>query len=165
MPGDARTFANPACSASARLVNSSVITCAILFLFLPCCCCFYVFLPAIYGAYSLLDLVAVPPLPFHFAVCALVVLALASMSGLSCTAHMVAFLALICDWFISLLPLSFPPESLPGDDVLSRLLLRPFPSACFLPCLFILFFVHDMLWCNFLYLVTTAGLIADQLIM
>ena len=106
-----------------------------------------------------------PPPPFHFAVYALVVLALASMSGLSYTAHMVAFLALICDGFISLLPLGFPPESLPGDDVLSRLLLRPFPSACFLPCLFILFFVHDMLWCNFLYLVTTAGLIADQLIM
>ena len=32
-PGDARTFANPTCSASARLVNFTVITCAILFVF------------------------------------------------------------------------------------------------------------------------------------
>ena len=32
-PDDARTFANPTCSASARLVNFPVITCAILFCF------------------------------------------------------------------------------------------------------------------------------------
>ena len=34
----------------------------------------------------------------------------------------------------------FPPESLPGDDVLCRLLPRPLPSVCFLPCLFVLFY-------------------------
>ena len=32
----------------------------------------------------------------------------------------------------------FSQESLPGDDVLCRLLSRPLPSVCFLPCLFIL---------------------------
>ena len=77
-------------------------------------------------------------------------------------------------WFISLLFLDFsPPESLPGDDVLCRLLPRPLPSVCFLPCLFALFcfvffptvFAPDLFWCKFLYLVTTAGFVADQLIM
>ena len=67
----------------------------------------------------------------------------------------------------------FPPESLPGGDVLCRLLPRPLSSVCFLPCSFVLFcfvlfltvFVPDLFWCNFLYLVTTAGFVADQLIM
>ena len=35
--------------------------------------------------------------------------------------------------------LVFSSESLPGDDVLCRLLSRPLPSVCFLPCLFLLF--------------------------
>ena len=48
-----------------------------------------------------------------------------------------------CPMYFSLLFISyflvFPPESLPGDDVLNRLLSRPLPSVCFLPCLFVLF--------------------------
>ena len=74
-----------------------------------------------------------------------------------------------CPLFISLLFvfcfLVFPPESLPGDDVLRGLRSRPLPSVCVLPCLFVSFcfsltvFVPGLLWCNFLYLVTTAGFI------
>ena len=65
----------------------------------------------------------------------------------------------------------FPPKSLPGDDILCRLLPRPLPSVCFLRCLFVLFcvvlfifptvFVPDLFWRNFFYLVTTAGFVAD----
>ena len=62
--------------------------------------------------------------------------------------------------------LVFPTEPLPGDDVLCRLLSRPLPS------LFVCFdlfsptvFVFGMFGCNFLHLVTTAGFVADQLIM
>ena len=88
--------------------------------------------------------------------------------------YMVVFLALrvlyvvvvvysaFVSWF-------FPPESLPGDDVLSRVLPRPLPSVCILLCLFVLLcfvffptvFVPDMFWCNFLYLVATAGFVAE----
>ena len=91
--------------------------------------------------------------------------------------YMVAFLVLRVLYVVALVYFAFvswffPPESLPGDDVLCRLLPRPLPSVCFLPCLFVLFiyffpivFVPDLFWCNFLYLVTTAGFVADQLIM
>ena len=69
-------------------------------------------------------------------------------------------------WFISLLFLVFcPPESLPGDDVLCRLLPRPLPSVCFLFFSFPTVFVPNLFWCKFLYLVTTAGFVADQVIM
>ena len=73
--------------------------------------------------------------------------------------------------YFAFVSLCFPPESLPSDDVLCRLLLRPIPSVCFLPCLsyFVLFFpnvfVPDLFWCSFLYLVTTAGFVVDQSIM
>ena len=80
-----------------------------------------------------------------------------------------------CPLFISLSSvfcfLVFPPESLPGDDVLCRLLSRPLPFVCFLLCLFVLFcfsptvFVPGLFWCKFLYFVTIAGFVADQLIM
>ena len=126
----------------------------------------------------LFDLIAAPLSLLHFvSLCgALVVLVLAFLSGLSCTAYMVAFLALRVLYGVVLglfrfCFLVFPPESLLGDDILCRLLLRPLPSACFLPCLFVLFcffptvFVPDLFWCNFLYLVTTAGFVEDQLIM
>ena len=103
------------------------------------------------------------------------------LSGLSCTTCICIWLHFLpyayymwLPWFISLLFFVFPPpKSLPGDDVLCRLLPRPLPSVCFLPCLFVLFcfvffptvFVPDLFWCNFLYLVTTAGFVADHLIM
>ena len=127
---------------------------------------------------SLFDLIAVlPSLLLHFvSLCgALVVFVIVFLSGLSCTAYMVAFLALRVSYGVVLglfrfCFLAFPLEFLPGDDVLCRLLSRPLPSVCFLPCLFVLFcfptvFVLDFFWCNFLYLVTTAGFVADQLIM
>ena len=92
--------------------------------------------------------------------------------------YMVAFLALRVLYVVALVyfavvPWFSPPESLPGDDVLCWLLSRPLPSVCFLPCLFVLFcfvfsptvFVPDLVWCKFLYLVTTAGFLADQFIM
>ena len=91
---------------------------------------------------------------------------------------MVVFLALRVLYVVALVYFAFaswlfPPESLPGDDVLCRLLSRPLPSVCVLPCLFVfscfvlfpVVFVPDLFWCNFLYLVTTAGFVADQLIM
>ena len=90
---------------------------------------------------------------------------------------MVAFLALRVLYVVVLVYFVFvswffPPESLLGDDVLCRLLSRPLPSVCFLSYLFFLFcfvfpdvFVPDLFWCNFLYIVTTAGFVAGQLIM
>ena len=50
--------------------------------------------------------------------------------------YMVAFLALRILYVIALVCFVFvpcsPPESLPGKDVLCRLLPRPLPSVCFL---------------------------------
>ena len=84
--------------------------------------------------------------------------------------YMVAFLALRILYVVALvcfvLFLGFsPPESLPGDDVLCRLLSRPLPSVCFIFFSFPTVFVPNLFWCYFLYLVTTAGFVADQLIM
>ena len=93
--------------------------------------------------------------------------------------YMVAFLALRVLYVVALVYFAFvswffPPEPLPGDDVLCRLLSRPLPcvSSTFFPVYlsyFVLFFptvfVPDLFWCNFLYLVATAGFVADQLIM
>ena len=113
------------------------------------------------------------------------------LSGLSCTTYICIWMLFLpyayymwLPWFVSFLFLGFPPpESLPGNDVLCRLLPRPLPSVLFLPCLFVLFlFIYLLyfylfsdrvrprfvlvIWCNFLYLVTTtAGFVADQLIM
>ena len=98
---------------------------------------------------SLFDLIAVPlSLLLHFIpLCGtLVILVLALSSYLGCLALLIwlPFLPyayyMWLPWFISPLFLGFfPPESLPGDDVLSRLLSRPLPSVYFLPCLFVLF--------------------------
>ena len=92
--------------------------------------------------------------------------------------YMVVFVALRVLYVVALVYFAFvswflPSESLPGNDVLCRLLPRPLPSVRFLSCLFVLFcfvfiptvFVRDLFWCNFLNLVTTAGFVADQLIM
>ena len=96
-----------------------------------------------------------------------------SLSGLSCTTYICIWLPFLpyayhmwLPWFVLFLFLGFsPPESLPGDDVLCRLLSRPLPSVCFLFFSFPTVFVPNLFWCNFLYLVTTAGFVADQLIM
>ena len=58
--------------------------------------------------------------------------------------YMVAVLALRVLYVVALVYFAFvswffPPESLHGDDVPCRLLPRPLPSVCFLPCLFVLF--------------------------
>ena len=93
--------------------------------------------------------------------------------------YMVAFLALRILYVVALLLLFFfvvfvvfvvvvffsPSESLPGKDVLCRLLPRPLPSVCFLFFSFPTVFAPNLFWCNFLYLVTTTGFVADQLIM
>ena len=58
------------------------------------------------------------------------------------------------------------PVRMRGPTVLCRLLSRPLPSVCFLFFSFPIVFVLNLFWCNFLYyLVTTAGFVADQLIM
>ena len=87
--------------------------------------------------------------------------------------YMVAFLALRILYVVALVCFCFcslffsPSESLPGKDVLCRLLPRPLPSVCFLlfSFLFPTVFAPNLFWCNFLYLVITAGFVADQLIM
>ena len=96
----------------------------------------------------------------------------AFLSGLSCTTYICIWLPSLpyayymwLPWFVSFMFLGFPsPESLPGDDVLCRLLPRPLSSVCFL-FLFSNRVRPDLFWCNFPYLVTTAGFVADQLIM
>ena len=93
------------------------------------------------------------------------------LSGLSCTTYICIWLPFLpyayymwLSWFVLFLFLGFsPPESLPGDDILCRLLPRPLPSVCFLFFSFPTVFVPNLFWCNFLYLVTTAGFVADQL--
>ena len=74
------------------------------------------------------------------------------------------YVCIICGWLFSSEPLS-------GDDVLCRLLARPVPSVCFISlfvCLFVLFsltivFVLGLFWSGFVYLVTSAEFVADQL--
>ena len=124
---------------------------------------------------SFFYLIAVPLSLLNFIpLCgALVVLVLALSSYLGCLALLIyvygclscpAHIICGCPGLFRFLFLAFsPPDYLPGDDVLCRLLPRPLPSVCFF------FFptvpVPDLCWCNFLYLVTTAGFVADQLIM
>ena len=92
--------------------------------------------------------------------------------------YMVAFLALRVLDVVVLVYFAFvswflPPESLLGDDVLCSYFYARFLLSSFFPVYlsyFVLFcfptvFVPDFFWCNFLYLVTTAGFVADQLIM
>ena len=128
---------------------------------------------------SLFDLIAVPlSLLLHFIpLCgALVVLVLALSPSLGCLAPLIyicirlPFLpyayCMWFPWFVLILFLGFSsPESLPGDDVLCRLLPRPLPSVCFLFFSFPTVFVPNLFWFSLLYLVTTAGFVADQLIM
>ena len=124
---------------------------------------------------SLFDLIAVPlSLLLHFIpLCgALVVLVLALSSYLGCLALLIYVYGCIscpthivcgCPGLFCFCSLVFsPPESLPGDDVLCRLLPRPLSFIFFF---FPTVFVPNLFWCNFLYLVTTAGFVADQLIM
>ena len=139
---------------------------------------FFFFSPCVCLHHSLFYLIDVPLSPSSFifiSLCgALVVLVLVFLSKLSCTAYMVAFLALRVLYVVVLCLfrfcfLAFPPESLPGDDVLCRL--RSRPRFCLLSSLSVCFFLFSPtvfvpgLWCNFLYLVTTADFVADQLIM
>ena len=90
---------------------------------------------------------------------ALVVLVLALPSYLGCLALLIyVYGCLSCHthiiymwlpWFVSFLFLGFsPPESLPGDDVLCRLLPRPLPSVCFFFFFFPTAFVPDLFWCS-----------------
>ena len=114
---------------------------------------------------------------------ALDVLVLVFLSGLSRTAYMVAFLALalrvlyvavLClfrfclsfvSWFSLLNP--FVVAMSFAGSFHARLLLSFFFPVClsYSVSFFPTVFVPDLFWCNFLYLVTTAGFAADQLIM
>ena len=125
---------------------------------------------------SLFDLIAIPLfLLLHFIPLSLSLLCLPIWAVLHhLYMYMVAFLALRILYVVALVCFCFcslvfsPSESLPGKDVLCRLLPRPLPSVCFLFFSFLSFptvFAPNLFWCNFLYLVTTAGFVADQLIM
>ena len=88
---------------------------------------------------SLFDLIAVPlSLLLHFIPLSLPLLCLPIWAVLHhLYMYMVAFLPyayyMWLPWFVLFLFLGFsPPESLPGDDVLCRLLPRQLPSVCFL---------------------------------
>ena len=102
---------------------------------------------------SLLDLIAAPlsllldfiPLCGAFVV---LVLVLVLSSYLGCLALLIYVYGCLscptriicgCPGLFCFCFLVFPPESLPGDVVLCRLLPRPLASVCFLPCLFVLF--------------------------
>ena len=94
---------------------------------------------------SLFNLISVPlSLLLHLISLYGALVFLVFLPELSCTAHMVAFLALRVLYVVVLglfrfCFLAFLPESLPGDDVLCSLLSRPLSSVCFLPCLVVLF--------------------------
>ena len=89
---------------------------------------------------SLFDLIAIPlSLLLHFIPLSLSLLCLPIWAALHhLYMYMVAFLALRILYAVALVcfcfcPLVFSPsESLPGKDVLCRLLPRPLPSVCFL---------------------------------
>ena len=160
-PGDTRTFVNPTCNSSARLVKlyskyvCDFCFCFVLFCFASLLLLLGVFLPMIYRRgvrysrcpslwllpLSLLDLIAIPlSLLLHFIPLSLSLLCLPIWTVLHhLYMYMVAsflalrklyVVALVCFCFCSLV--FFPSESLPGKDVLCRLLPRPLPSVCFL---------------------------------
>ena len=88
---------------------------------------------------SLFDLIAVPlSLLLHFIPLSLPLLCLPIWAV--CTIYICIWLPFLpyayymwLPWFVLFLFFGFsPPESLPGDDVLCRLLPRPLPSVCFL---------------------------------
>ena len=128
--------------------------CFVLFCFASLLLFLGVFLPVIYSRgvrysrcpslwllpLSLFDLIAIPlSLLLHFIPLSLSLLCLPIWAVLHhLYMYMVAFLALrilyvlalVCFCFCSLI--FSPSESLPGKDVLCRLLPRPLPSVCFL---------------------------------
>ena len=133
--------------------------CFVLFCFASLLLFLGVFLPVIYRRgvrysrcpslwllpLSLFDLIAIPlSLLLHFIPLSLSLLCIPTWAVLHhLYMYMVAFLALrilyvvalVCFCFCSLV---FPPsESLPGKDVLCRLLPRPLPSVCFILFYFI----------------------------
>ena len=81
--------------------------------------------------------------------------------------YMVAFLALRILYVVALVCSLIFPHLNPFRAMMSSA--GYFHARFLLSALFYFFpttvFVPDLFWCNFLYLVTTAGFIADQLIM
>ena len=128
--------------------------CFVLFCFASLLLFLGVFLPVIYRRgvrysrcpslwllpLSLFDLIAIPlSLLLHFIPLSLSLLCLPIWAVLHhLYMYMVAFLALRILYVVALVCFCFcslvfpPPESLPGKDVLCRLLPRPLPSVCFL---------------------------------
>ena len=77
----------------------------------------------------------------------------------SCFCFLTVFLFLgVYFYFI----VCFFSVSLPGDDALCWLLSCPFSSVCF-PCFFFSERVPGLIWFGSIYLVTTAGFVADHL--
>ena len=131
-------------------------------MFLPRCCFSRCFLPVMYRRgvrysrcpslwllpLSLFDLIAIPlSLLLHFIPLSLSLLSLPIWAVLHhLYMYMVAFLALRILYVVTSTPASF---------CLLSFLFFSFPTV----------FAPNLFWCNFLYLVTTAGFVTDQLIM
>ena len=84
--------------------------------------------------------------------------------------YMVAFLALRILYVVALVCFDFCSLVFPLlNPFLAMMSSAGYFHARFLLSAFFYFFptvfVSDLFWCNFLYLVTTAGFVADQLIM
>ena len=97
------------------------------------------------------------------------------LSGLSCTIYICIWLPFLpyayymwLPWFIFVFVLWFFPLLNPSLAKMSSAGYFHAASFCLLSFLFFSFptvFAPNLFWCNFLYLVTTAGFVADQLIM
>ena len=134
-------------------------------------------LPVAVLPFSLFDLIVVPlSLLLHFIPLrgALVVLVLALSSYLGCLALLIYVYGCLprpthilcgCPGLLRFCSLVFPLL----NPFLAMISSAGYFHARFLLSAFFSFFstvfVPDFVWCNFLYLVTTAGFVADQLIM
>ena len=125
---------------------------------------------------SLFDLIAIPlSLLLHFIRCPCPCFVF--LSGLSCTIYVCIWLPFLryayytwLPWFVFVFVPWFFPLLNPSLAKMSsagyfhaRFLLSAFFSFLFFS--FPTVFAPNLFWCNFLYLVTTAGFVADQLIM
>ena len=187
-----RTFVNPTCNSSARLVKLySKYVCDFCFCFVLLCFASLmflgVFLPVIYRRgvrysrcpslwllpLSLFDLIAIPlSLLLHFILLSLSLLCLPIWAVLHhLYMYMVAFLALRILYVVALVCFVFVPWFFPLlNPFLAKMSSAGYFHARFLLSAFLFFsfptvFAPNLFWCNFLYLVTTAGFVTDQLIM
>ena len=122
---------------------------------------------------SLFDLIAIPlSLLLHFILLSLSLLCLPIWAVLHhLYMYMVAFLALRILYVVALVCFVFVPWFFPLlNPSLAKMSSAGYFHARFLLSAFLFFsfptvFAPNLFWCNFLYLVTTAGFVTDQLIM